>query len=77
MATEKYKTNWQKALAQTRTIASEIRERRGDEPLKPTPEEMIHQMREDRDEQLHQYKEPVQSEKIAESIHWTPNDINQ
>jgi hypothetical protein len=41
-------TNWHEALARTRTIAAEIRERRGDEPLTPTPEEVIRQMREER-----------------------------
>jgi hypothetical protein len=41
-------TDWQEALARTRAIAAEIRNRRGDEPLTPTPEEVIRQIREER-----------------------------
>jgi prevent-host-death family protein len=50
-----YSTDWQEAIARTRAIAAEIRDRRGDKPLTPTPEEVIRQMREERDEQLHQH----------------------
>lgn len=50
-----YLPDWQEALARTRAIAAEIRNRRGDEPLTPTPEEVIRQMRKERDEQLHQH----------------------
>ena len=49
---ETHSTDWQETLARTRAIAAEIRTRRGDKPLTPTPEEVIRQIREERDEQL-------------------------
>lgn len=46
--------DWQEALARTRAIAAKIKARRGGKPVTP-PDELIQQMREERDEQLRQH----------------------
>jgi len=43
---------WQEALEQAIQVGSRIQARRGGQPLAPPPEEIIHQMREERSEQL-------------------------
>ena len=48
-------SDWQEALARTRAVAAKIWARRGDVPLNPTPDAIIRQMREERDEQVRQY----------------------
>jgi hypothetical protein len=54
--TEKDNHNhWQEALARTRSIATNISKRRGGGPLTPTPEDVIREMRQERDEQLQQH----------------------
>lgn len=44
-------TAWKQIMA----VHAMIRERRGDEPITPSPSEIIRQMREERDEQLLAY----------------------
>jgi prevent-host-death family protein len=43
---------WRAALEQVREVRDQISARRGDEPLSPSPEEIIRRMREERSEQL-------------------------
>lgn len=44
--------SWREALARAIQVGAKIRARRGGQPLTPPPEEIIRQMREERDEQL-------------------------
>jgi hypothetical protein len=49
---KKQKPTWQENQQKLRELQKKVFERRGGKPLEPSPEEIIHQIREERTEQI-------------------------